>query len=78
HGLRGEEIHQIGRIVAVADVFDALTSDRPYRAGMPIEDAFAILRRVAGSELDPECVEALWRAREQGKILMQRERVETF
>jgi HD-GYP domain-containing protein (c-di-GMP phosphodiesterase class II) len=75
HGLKGAEIEPIGRIVAVADVFDALTSDRPYRAGMPVEDAFAILRRGAGAELDPDCVEALWRAREKGHVLMQRERV---
>jgi HD-GYP domain-containing protein (c-di-GMP phosphodiesterase class II) len=72
--LLGDQISQIGRIVAVADVFDALTSDRPYRAGMPFEDAFAILRRCAGTELDPRCVEALWCARQKGKVLMQRER----
>lgn len=76
NGLKGEQIHEIGRIVAVADVFDALTSDRPYRAGMSIDDAFAILRRGAGSELDPRCVEALWRARQAGKVLMQRERIQ--
>jgi HD-GYP domain-containing protein (c-di-GMP phosphodiesterase class II) len=76
NGLKGEQIHEIGRIVAVADVFDALTSDRPYRAGMSIEDAFAILRRGAGPELDPTCVEALWRARQKGKVLMQRERAQ--
>jgi HD-GYP domain-containing protein (c-di-GMP phosphodiesterase class II)/putative methionine-R-sulfoxide reductase with GAF domain len=75
NGLKGDQIHEIGRIVAVADVFDALTSDRPYRAGMSIEEAFAILRRGAGTELDPTCVEALWRARQKGKVLMQRERV---
>ena len=74
HGLQGDQIHQIGRIVAVADVFDALTSDRPYRAGMSFEEAFAILRRAAGAELDSVCVEALWRARQKGKVLMQRER----
>jgi HD-GYP domain-containing protein (c-di-GMP phosphodiesterase class II) len=42
---------------------------------MALEDAFAILRRIAGSELDPRCVDALWRARQQGRVLMQRERV---
>ncbi|HEY3231016.1 MAG TPA: HD domain-containing phosphohydrolase [Roseiflexaceae bacterium] len=74
NGLKGDQIERIGRIVAVADVFDALTSDRPYRAGMPVDEAFAILRRGAGPELDPNCVEALWQARQQGKVLMQRER----
>jgi HD-GYP domain-containing protein (c-di-GMP phosphodiesterase class II) len=76
NGLKGEQIHAIGRIVAVADVFDALTSDRPYRNGMSIEDAFTILRRGAGTELDSTCVEALWRARQKGKVLMQRERAQ--
>jgi HD-GYP domain-containing protein (c-di-GMP phosphodiesterase class II) len=74
NGLMGDQIHEIGRIVAVADVFDALTSDRPYRNGMPVDEAFAILRRGAGTELDFNCVEALWRARQKGKVLMQRER----
>jgi HD-GYP domain-containing protein (c-di-GMP phosphodiesterase class II)/putative methionine-R-sulfoxide reductase with GAF domain len=75
-GLRGDEIQYIGRLVAVADVFDALTSDRPYRAGMPFDKAFAILSEVAGTELDPDCVAALWRARQKGKVLTQRERIE--
>jgi HD-GYP domain-containing protein (c-di-GMP phosphodiesterase class II) len=74
NGLKGDQIHEIGRIVAVADVFDALTSDRPYRAGMSVDEAFAILRRGAGTELDTTCVEALWRARQKGNVLMQRER----
>jgi HD-GYP domain-containing protein (c-di-GMP phosphodiesterase class II) len=75
-GLAGKEtISLIGRIVAVADVFDALTSDRPYRAGMPAEDALAILRRGAMKEFDPDCVEAFCRARAKGKALTQRERL---
>jgi HD-GYP domain-containing protein (c-di-GMP phosphodiesterase class II) len=74
-GLTGDQIRPIGRIVAVADVFDALTSDRPYRTGMAFAEAFDILRRGAGTELDEVCVEALWRARQNGKVLMQRERI---
>jgi HD-GYP domain-containing protein (c-di-GMP phosphodiesterase class II) len=73
-GLRGEEISLIGRIVAVADVFDAVTSDRPYRPAMSVEQAITILRAGAGSELDPQCVEALVRARANGLILTQHER----
>jgi len=76
NGLVGEQIEPIGRIVAVADVFDALTSDRPYRAGMSFEDAFTILRRAEHTELDAACVEALWQARQKGKVSMQRERAE--
>jgi HD-GYP domain-containing protein (c-di-GMP phosphodiesterase class II) len=50
------------RIVSTADVFDALTADRPYRAAMPISRAFAILREGAGQSHDPICIEALERA----------------
>ncbi len=59
---RGMSAHNLGlsaRILAVADVYDALVSDRPYRAGMPIEQALAIIRTDAGSKLCPECVEQL-------------------
>jgi HD-GYP domain-containing protein (c-di-GMP phosphodiesterase class II) len=44
--------------VAVADAFDAMTTRRPYRESRPPADALAELRRVAGSQLDPEAVEA--------------------
>lgn len=74
NGLQGDQISQVGRIVAVADVFDAITSHRPYRPAMPIEKALGILRSAAGSELDPVCVEALVRAREKGKVQTQDER----
>ncbi len=73
-GISGESISLFGRIVAVADVFDALTSHRPYRPPMPVEQVFALLRRGAGTEFDPECVEALIRVRAKGKILTQDER----
>lgn len=73
-GLKDEEISQIGRIVAVADVFDALTSDRPYRAALEVDNAFDIMLKGAGRELDPACLAALMRARQRGKIKVQRER----
>jgi putative nucleotidyltransferase with HDIG domain len=57
-GLRGEDIPIEARIVAVADVFDAMTSRRPYRESRPPAEALAELRRVAGSQLDPDAVEA--------------------
>ena len=47
------------RIVAVADVFEALTADRPYRAAMPVEAALAIMRESAGEHLASDVVEAL-------------------
>lgn len=76
NGLHGDEISLFGRIVAVADVFDAITSHRPYRPAMTVEKAFSILRQGAGTELDPACVEALVRARENGQIKTQDERTE--
>ena len=59
-GLRAEFIPLAARIVAVADVWDAITSDRPYRAAMPWDEAAAILEAKAGSHLDPRCVQALF------------------
>jgi putative nucleotidyltransferase with HDIG domain len=57
-GLRGEKIPIEARIVAVADAFDAMTTRRPYRESRPPAEALLELRRVAGSQLDPEAVEA--------------------
>jgi len=62
-GLAGEEIPYVARIVAVADVYDALVSRRPYKEAWPAEKAIAELRRLAGAHLDPEVVAAfcdLW------------------
>lgn len=60
--LAGEEIPRLARIVAVADVYDALTSDRAYRKAMSQEQAMAILRENKGTHFDPECVDAWERA----------------
>jgi len=57
-GLSGEEIPLGARIVAVADIFDALTSTRPYRPASRAREALALLEAEAGSRLDPEVVEA--------------------
>ncbi len=58
HGLAGERIPLEARIVAVVDVFDALTSDRPYRPALPLDDAVDIVREGAGSHFDPDVVRA--------------------
>ena len=58
HGLQGNKIPIFGRIVAVADVFDALTSERPYKKAWTIEDACRFLENGRGSHFDPMCVEA--------------------
>src|ERR687889_34461 len=57
-GLRGEKIPIEARIVAVADAFDAMTTRRPYRDPKPADAAVCELRRVAGTQLDPQAVEA--------------------
>jgi putative two-component system response regulator len=64
-GLSGEAIAQSGRIVAVADVFDALTSTRPYKKAWAVDDAVAYLRDNAGSHFDPEVVEHFMRCRSE-------------
>ncbi len=57
-GLRGVEIPQSGRIVAVADVFDALTRERPYKDAWAVEDAIKEIRRLSGRQFDPVLVDA--------------------
>jgi HD-GYP domain-containing protein (c-di-GMP phosphodiesterase class II) len=59
YGLAGESIPLEARIVAVADVFDALTSRRPYKEAYPNDVAFATLEGLAGTHLDENCVRAL-------------------
>jgi HD-GYP domain-containing protein (c-di-GMP phosphodiesterase class II) len=64
-GLSGESIPVEARLLAVADAFDAMTSERPYRARCPHEEALAELRRESGKQFDPMIVEAflgVWRA----------------
>jgi len=56
-GLKGEDIPLEARIVAVADVFDALTSIRPYKKSWPLEDAVAEMRRLSGSHFEPRILE---------------------
>jgi HD-GYP domain-containing protein (c-di-GMP phosphodiesterase class II) len=58
-GLAGQAIPLEARIVAVADVFDALTSERPYKKPWSNARACAELERLSGSKLDPDCVAAL-------------------
>jgi len=59
HGLHGGEIPLEARIVAVADVFDALTSPRPYKPSWSDDEAFAWLRKLARTKFDEDCVDAL-------------------
>ncbi|WP_061931171.1 HD-GYP domain-containing protein [Aureimonas sp. AU22] len=61
NGLKGDAIDLDTRIVTVADVFDALTADRPYRSAMPAVDALALMEREVGTAFDPVCLAALAR-----------------
>ena len=70
---RAEEIPLSGRIVAVADFFDALTMDRCYRPALSDEQAFEMLREGVGTHFDPEVVEAFFLA--QDRIIETRTRI---
>jgi HD-GYP domain-containing protein (c-di-GMP phosphodiesterase class II) len=58
-GLAGEEVPLVARIVSCCDAFNAMTTDRPYRAALPLAEALAELERNAGAQFDPRVVEAL-------------------
>jgi putative nucleotidyltransferase with HDIG domain len=72
--LSGEEIPYAARVLAVADAFDALTSDRPYRRALSADDALAELRRSAGEHHDPEIVAALERILGRGVAFVKPDR----
>ena len=67
-GLAEENIPLIAKIVAVADTFDAMTSDRPYRKALSREEAFEELKRCSGTQFDKDLVGAFIKAFETGKI----------
>lgn len=71
HGKRGNEIPLEARIVAVADVFDALTSKRPYKEAWSNADAFAMLKQLAGQTLDIDCVNALLTKQDEIEAIQQ-------
>jgi HD-GYP domain-containing protein (c-di-GMP phosphodiesterase class II) len=66
-GLAGEQIPLAARIVFACDAFNAMTTDRPYRAAMPVEDGLAELRVNSGTQFDPTVVGALVDVIEQGR-----------
>jgi HD-GYP domain-containing protein (c-di-GMP phosphodiesterase class II) len=71
HGIKGEAIPIEARITAVADVFDALTSRRPYKEAWSNDDAFALLSSLSGVKLDADCVQALVEGRNEVEAIQQ-------
>jgi putative two-component system response regulator len=64
-GLKGEKIPLFARITAIADVFDALTTDRPYRKALSVEDALQIIKNERGSHFDPQIVDIFFKIKEE-------------
>ena len=61
-GLKGRKIPLVGRVVAMADVFDALTSKRPYKEAFPLDKSLAIIREGRGTHFDPAVVDAFFKS----------------
>src|SRR5271169_4808543 len=72
YGLQGDQIPLLARVIAVADTFDALTTNRPYQPAHTPEEAFKIIQNLAGKRLDPETVAALMAVYARGEIRIQR------
>jgi response regulator RpfG family c-di-GMP phosphodiesterase len=69
-GLVGREIPLEARIAAAADSFDAMTSDRPYRPGLSMDEALTEIRRCSGSQFDPQIVDAMMAAVDAGRFAL--------
>jgi HD-GYP domain-containing protein (c-di-GMP phosphodiesterase class II) len=59
HHLTANQISMETRILTTADIFDALTADRPYRPAMPVEEALKLMAGMTGTAVDPDCFSAL-------------------
>jgi HD-GYP domain-containing protein (c-di-GMP phosphodiesterase class II) len=72
YGLKGDQIPLLARVIAVADTFDALTTNRPYQHAFPPEEALKIIHDLVGKRLDPQAVKALVAVYERGEIRIPR------
>jgi HD-GYP domain-containing protein (c-di-GMP phosphodiesterase class II) len=72
YGLQGDQIPLLARVIAVADTFDALTTNRPYQQAHTPEQALQIIKNLAGKRLDPTAVAALLAVYTRGDIKIQR------
>jgi HD-GYP domain-containing protein (c-di-GMP phosphodiesterase class II) len=71
-GLKGEEIPLLGRVITVADTFDAMTTDRPYQKAFTLEFALNRIRTMANIKYDPKIVEAFGRSCQEGKVTLHK------
>lgn len=76
YGLKGDKIPLGSRILAVADTYDAMTSDRPYRNALPEEEAASRLQQAAGTQLDPGVVDAFMKLHREGALVKIRQEYE--
>jgi HD-GYP domain-containing protein (c-di-GMP phosphodiesterase class II) len=72
YGLQGDQIPLLARVIAVADTFDALTTNRPYQRAYEPQEALRIIHNLVGKRLDPEAVAALTAVYERGEIKVKR------
>jgi len=72
YGLKGDEIPLLARVIAVADTFDALTTNRPYQKAQDAADALRIIQNLSGQRLDPNAVAAFMAVFHRGEIRLQR------
>jgi len=72
NGLKGEEIPHLGRVMAIADAFSAMTLDRPYRMGMSLDEALAEMERGSGTQFDPDLVALFIQRMREGQAEEQR------
>ena len=73
HGISGDEIPLCARILAVADVFDALASKRCYKEPMPLDKAFAIIKEETGSHFDVDVAKAFLDSRDEIEKIIKEE-----
>src|ERR1700690_357065 len=78
YGLKGDEIPLMPRVIAVADTFDALTTNRPYQKAFDPVEAVRIIRNLSGQRLDPTAVNALLAVFQRGEIRLQKQLTETI